>query len=128
MEFKIYNEKNCRVTTREAAVRLTKGGVVILNAAAIKKMEFVIGNRIVFAQDVKQTKEWYISRDADGFEIKSKSGTTQSYGIQSSGLCNEILASLGLAAKSSYTFKLAGAATEVDGKAYWGLITSTVKA
>lgn len=127
MEFNIYNEKNCRVVTREPSVRLTKGGVIIINAAAMKKMEFVAGNRISFAQDKQRPKDWYIVRDADGLEIKPKSGTTPSFGVQSSNLCNEILASLGLQKGGNNTFKIAPAATEVNGKSYWALITSTVK-
>jgi hypothetical protein len=127
MEFNIFNEKNCRVVTREPSVRITKGGVMMINTSAMKKMEFVAGNRISLCQDKQHLKDWYICRDADGIEIKSKSGTTKSFGIQSSSLCNEILLSLGLEKGTCNSFKLAAAATEVNGKSFWALITSKVK-
>jgi hypothetical protein len=128
MEFNIFNKSKCRQLVQESAVRITPGGVLVINKKALTQMELVENNCISIAQDKQRPKDWYIFRDADGLPIKKKSGTTESLGIASSFICSEIKTSLGLDKKKSYSFKLAAAPTEINGKSYWALITSTVKA
>jgi hypothetical protein len=124
MNLNIFTEKNCRVITREPSVRITTGGVIVINTAAMNQMELVAGNRIALAQDAEHLKDWYLYRDADGLEIKSKNGEAKSFGIQSSFLCNAILKSLGLEKGKTFRFKIAPAPTELNGKNLWALITS----
>ena len=126
MEFNIFNKTNSRQSVTEPAVRITKG-VFTINKKGLKLMELVENNAISIAQDKHRPKDWYIFRDADGLPIKAKSGNAESLGIASSFICSEIRTSLGLDKKKSFTFKIAPAATEVNGKSYWALITSTVK-
>jgi hypothetical protein len=126
MNLKIFTEKECRVITREPSVRITTGGVIVINTAAMKQMQLAAGNRISMAQDDENPKDWYIFRHADGLEVKAKNGDQKSFGIQSSFLCNEILKSLGLEKGKTCGFKLAPAPTEIDGKTLWALITSKI--
>jgi hypothetical protein len=126
MNLKIFTEKECRVITREPSIRITTGGVLMINTAAMKQMQLVAGNRIAMAQDAENPRDWYIYRNADGLEIKVKNGKQQSWGIQSSFLCNEILKSLGFEKGKTCGFKLAPAPTELDGKTLWALITSKI--
>lgn len=126
MEFNIFNKANSRQLVTEPAVRIA-GGVIVINKKGLDLMELVENNAISIAQDKHRPKDWYIFRDADGLPIKAKSGTTESLGIASSFICSEIRTSLGLDKKKAFSFKIAPVPTEVNGKSYWALITSTVK-
>jgi hypothetical protein len=128
MELNIFNKANCRQHVTEPAVRITTGGAIVLNKKALDIMELVENNSISIALDKQRPKDWYIFRDADGMPIKKKSGTTESLGIASSFICNEIKTSLGVDKKKSLSILLAPAPTVENGKTLWALITSKVKA
>jgi len=128
MELNIFNKANCRQLVTEPAVRITTGGVIVLNKKALDIMELVENNAISIAQDKQQPKDWYIFRDVDGLPIKKKSGTTESLGIASSFICNEIKTSLGVDKKKSLSIQIAPAPTVEGGKAFFALLTSKVKA
>jgi len=128
MELNIFNKTNSRQVVHEPAVRMTTGGVIVINKKALDLMELVENNCISIAQDKQHPKDWYIFRDADGLPIKKKSGTNESLGIASSFICSEIKTSLGLDKKKGYIFQLALQPTVENGKSLWALITSKVKA
>jgi hypothetical protein len=127
MELNIFNKANCRQLVTEPAVRITTGGAIVINKKALDLMELVENNSISIAQDKQRPKDWYIFRDADGLVIKKKSSTTESIGISSSFICNEIKTSLGLDKKKNYSFLVAPQPTVENGKTIWALITSKIK-
>ena len=104
-------------------IGLGKNGVIGINSSACDLISIKSGDRISISQDSKDTKNWYIFKDPNGFELRC--GTTnKGFIFNHTHLIKIMTDALGLPADQTHYFLIAGKSTTIGGDKtiYWGLL------
>lgn len=123
MKLIIYNKENARSgNIGERTCRVNKEtGLITLSREAVKQYELHEGDRILFANDEENKKDWFFCKTTDetGFALKDNKGTFQ---FRNTFLAELLLNSLKIA--KSAVFFIEKEPEVVDGTDFYPLMTS----
>lgn len=126
MKLFIYNRENSlsgSARNGERTIRLSRNtGVIYMSRTLADKLELAESDKLLFANDEENKKDWYISKTTDpaGFNIKNdKSGVR----LSNKFLSTKILDSLKIALNA--TFLVASEPMEIDSVKYYKIIASS---
>lgn len=95
MKLKTFNIQNTMVGTKNAYPFLSlclKSGLIKLSHRLVQEMQCKEGDKIALSQDQEKPDNWYIHREENGFELKSKGkSNVDALGFSSKDLCRRIL-------------------------------------
>lgn len=94
MKFVIYNIENCRVSANRVGKRSIRfnsvTGNMYLSTKLAKELNLTMNDRLEFAHDENNVKEWYLHKTADkqGFPLQFNRGGTR---LRNKYICKTIL-------------------------------------
>lgn len=127
MQFETFTEKTLPKKSggRSGSPRisLNKSGVIVINGVASKMMKIKAGDKLILACDKKDNKNWYVSKNPEGYELRL-GYDKKSVMFNHSLLIQKILTACDKEADVTYSFLIAGQPTlnGNDKDQYWGIL------
>lgn len=106
-------------------VNFSKAGVIEFNKPAVELLELKPGDKVTIAQDEEDAANWYVFKDKNGFEIRSKEFEKHGkLAFNHRALTIEISKACDVNPDESQNFLVAGKPTTINGDKtkYWGLL------